>query len=187
MGALCQQICCMFTFYMHSPFTLRKRHSPLRINEERGFLRVNRLCALATKADELRFWWWKYQQRVASLPPLGGMYRAWNSPCYFRILRHPSGAKCGNNMENSKLCMYSYWHQEQVEDGTSSVVWFPHQCWHSCWSAQSKQAINMPESAGVEQAVLVDAGRMPCPQMSWIQDSFHSSCRTVLAVSLWTG
>ena len=30
--------------------------------------------------------------------------RAWNFPCYFRIFRHASGAKCENNMGNPKLC-----------------------------------------------------------------------------------
>ena len=29
-----------------------------------------------------------------------------NFPCYFRILRHAGGAKCGNSMENSNLWLW---------------------------------------------------------------------------------
>ncbi len=42
-------------------------------------------------------------QRVPC-PPSSANSSARTFPCYFRILRHSSAAKCGNNTEKSELC-----------------------------------------------------------------------------------
>ena len=42
--------------------------------------------------------------------------RAWNSPCYFHILRHASVAKCVYNTGNSKLCIIKSTHRNILKD-----------------------------------------------------------------------
>ncbi len=36
------------------------------------------------------------------------MCGAWNFPCYFNILWYATAPKCGNNKENSKLCIWPH-------------------------------------------------------------------------------
>ena len=49
--------------------------------------------------------------------------RAWNFPCYIRILRHASVEECGNDMVNSKLCFCGFQAHQYLVPTDNDDLW----------------------------------------------------------------